>query len=58
MLPAITLKKILFVVVALGLRCFLQLPLVAVHRLLMEVASLLWSTGSRCAGLSSCGTWA
>ena len=30
----------------------------AVRRLLIAVASLVWSTGSRCAGFSSCGSQA
>ena len=49
---------ILFLAV-LGLRCGEQGSLfVVVHGLLIAVASLLWSTGYRCVGFSSCGTWA
>ena len=49
---------------ALGLRCCARafsscgeqgLLFVEVHGLLIAVASLLWSTGSRCTGFSSCG---
>ena len=52
---------------ALGLRCCMRafsscvkrgLLFIAVCGLLIAVASLLRSTGSRCAGFSSCGTWA
>ena len=52
---------------ALGLCCCVQafssfseqgLLFIAVCRLLTEAASLLWSTGSRCAGFSSCDTQA
>ena len=52
---------------ALGLRCCARvfsscgkrgLLFVAVCGLLVAVASLIQSMGSRCAGFRSCGTWA
>ena len=51
----------------LGFRCCASFPLVVASggyslavmcRLLIAGASLVTSTGSRCAGISSCGTWA
>ena len=51
----------------LGLRCCAQafsscgkpgLLFIAVRGLLIAVASLVWSMGSRHAGFSSCGSWA
>ena len=41
----------------LGLRCHVDFSLVAVHRFLIAVGSLLLNTDSRCTGFSSCGTW-
>ena len=50
----------------LGLRCHVDFSLVAViqgyslvavHRFLIAVGSLLLNTVSRCTGFSSCGTW-
>ena len=62
----IFLNFILFLA-ALGLHCCTRdfpscgergLLFVAVHGLLIAVASLGQSTGSRCTGFSSCGAWA
>ena len=70
-LDAILFYKFLFLFIlflaVLGLRCCVQFSLVAASRgysslwctsFSLRWLLLLWSTGSRCAGFSSCGTWA